>query len=332
MGEGILNKPIAKTVAKYRANLPQLADKIFLTDAGMETTLIFHDGVDLPLFASFDLLKSNEGIERTRAYYARYCKLARDAELGFVLESPTWRANFDWAQKLGYTREALARVNRKAITVMADLRHEYETPRSPMVISGNIGPRGDGYQPGKLMSADEAQEYHAEQIAVFKDTAADLVSAFTMNYVQEPIGIARAAKAAGMPVVIALTLETDGQLPTGQTLKEAIIEIDAETGKAPAYYMINCAHPTHFEGALEADTTGGDSWIKRLRGLRANASTRSHAELDQATDLDAGNPVELGRQYADLRRKLRHVTVLGGCCGTDFRHVEQICFACEPVA
>jgi S-methylmethionine-dependent homocysteine/selenocysteine methylase len=335
MGEGLLNKPIAKTVAntvaKYRANLPQLSDKIFLTDAGMETTLIFHEGVELPLFASFDLLKSNEGIERTRAYYARYCKLARDAELGFVLESPTWRANFDWAQKLGYTREELARINRKAITVMADLRYEYETPRSPMVISGNIGPRGDGYQPGKLMSADEAQAYHAEQIAVFKDTAADLVSAFTMNYVQEPIGIARAAKAAGMPVVIALTLETDGRLPTGQTLKEAIIEIDAETGKAPAYYMINCAHPTHFEGALEADTTG-DSWIKRLRGLRANASTRSHAELDQATDLDAGNPVELGRQYADLRRKLRHVTVLGGCCGTDFRHVEQICFACEPVA
>jgi len=331
-GEGLLNKPIAKTVAKtaakYRSNLPQLSDKIFLTDAGMETTLIFQEGVDLPLFASFDLLKSNEGIERTRAYYARYCKLARDAELGFVLESPTWRANFDWAAKLGYTREELARMNRKAITVMADLRHEYETQRSPMVISGNIGPRGDGYQPGKLMTADEAQEYHAEQIAVFKDTAADLVSAFTMNYVQEPIGIVRAAKAAGMPVVISLTVETDGRLPTGQTLKDAIIEIDTETGNAPAYYMVNCAHPTHFEGALEADAP----WIKRLRGLRANASTRSHAELDQATDLDAGNPVELGRQYADLRRKLRHVNVLGGCCGTDFRHVEQICFACEPVA
>lgn len=323
---------VTKTVAKYRTSLPQLSNKIFLTDAGMETTLIFHEGVELPLFASFDLLKSNEGIEITRAYYARYCKLARDAELGFVLESPTWRANRDWAAQLGYTREALARINRKAITVMADLRHEYETPRSPMVISGNIGPRGDGYQPGKLMSADEAEAYHAEQIAVFKDTAADLVSAFTMNNVEEPIGIARAAKAAGMPVVISLTLETDGRLPTGQTLKEAIAEIDAETGKAPAYYMINCAHPTHFEGALESGEAGGDSWIKRLRGLRANASTRSHAELDQATDLDAGNPVELGRQYADLRRKLRHVNVLGGCCGTDFRHVEQICFACEPVA
>jgi S-methylmethionine-dependent homocysteine/selenocysteine methylase len=323
-----LNKPIAKTVTKYRANLPQLSDKIFLTDAGMETTLIFHQGVELPLFASFDLLRSPAGIEITRGYYARYCKLARDVGLGFVLESPTWRANIDWAQKLGYSSAALADINRTAIEVMADLRREFETPRSPMVISGNIGPRGDGYQPGKLMSADEAQEYHAEQIAVFKDTAADLVSAFTMNYTQEPIGIARAAKAAGMPVVISLTLETDGRLPTGQTLKEAIAEIDAETGHAPAYYMINCAHPTHFADALETS----EPWIKRLRGLRANASTRSHAELDQATDLDAGDPVALGRQYAELRRKLRHVTVLGGCCGTDFRHVEQICFACEPVA
>src|SRR5262249_50050245 len=152
----------------------------------------------------------------------------------------------------------------------------------PMVISGNIGPRGDGYQPGRLMSADEAWTYHAEQIAMFKDSAADLVSAFTMNYAAEPIGIARAAKAMGMPVVISLTVETDGRLPTGQTLQDAIAEIDGETGKAPAYYMINCAHPTHFADALEA----GAPWIKRLRGVRANASTRSHAELDQATDLD----------------------------------------------
>ena len=211
---------------------------------------------------------------------------------------------------------------------MADLRAEFETERSPMVISGNLGPRGDGYQPDRLMSANEAQAYHAEQIAVFKHTAADLISAFTMNTTAEAIGIARAAKAADMPVVISLTLETDGRLPAGQPLREAIEEIDGETGAAPAYYMINCAHPTHFADALES----GAPWTKRLRGLRANASTRSHAELDQATDLDAGDPVELGRQYAGLRRRLGHLTVLGGCCGTDFRHVEQICLACEPVA
>ena len=314
--------------AKYRARLPQLSDTVFLTDGGMETTLIFHDGIELSHFASFDLLKNAEGIEQVRRYYARYAKLARDAGLGFVLESPTWRANADWAAKLGYSGAALAEMNRKAIEVMAELRNEFETPRSPMVISGNIGPRGDGYQPGAMMSAKAAEDYHAEQVAVFRDSEADLISAFTLSYPNEAIGIARAAKAAGMPSVISFTLETDGRLPNGSTLKDAIAEVDAATGNAPAYYMINCAHPTHFDGVLAAN----EPWVQRIRGLRANASTRSHAELDQAADLDAGDPVALGRQYADLRRKFRHINVVGGCCGTDFRHVEQICFACEAVA
>jgi S-methylmethionine-dependent homocysteine/selenocysteine methylase len=315
-----------KNGAKYRARLPQLSDRIFLTDGGMETTLIFHEGIDLPYFASFDLLKNAEGIEQVRRYYARYAKLARDAGLGFVLESPTWRANPDWAAKIGYSRSELAALNRKAIDVMVEMRDLYEAPHAPAVISGNVGPRGDGYNPGKTMTIAEAEEYHAEQIDVFRDTAADFVSAFTMNYVEEAIGIVRAAQRADMPVVISFTVETDGRLPTGQTLKEAIAEVDATTNAAPAYYMLNCAHPTHFLGEP------GAAWVQRLRGLRANASTRSHAELDQATDLDAGDPVELGRQYADLRRKFRNITVLGGCCGTDYRHVEQICFACEPVA
>jgi S-methylmethionine-dependent homocysteine/selenocysteine methylase len=318
---------MANTSAKYRARLPQLSDHIFLTDGGLETTLIFHDGIDLPHFASFDLLKNAEGTEHIRRYYARYAKLARDAGVGFVLEGATWRANPDWAAKLGYSRAALADINRKSVELMLSIRDDYESPRSPMVISANIGPRGDGYQPGALMSAREAEAYQAEQIGVFRETAADLVSGFTLNYTDEAIGIARAAKKAGMPAVISLTVETDGCLPTGQTLKDAIQQIDTETGAAPAYYMINCAHPTHFESALAS----GEPWITRLRGIRANASKRSHAELETMTSLDIGDPVELGRQYADMRRKLRQINVLGGCCGTDFRHVEQICLACEPV-
>lgn len=314
------------TRVKYRGRLPQVSDHVFLTDGGIETTLIFLEGIELPYFAAFDLLKTAQGTDQLRRYFARYTDMARKAELGFVLESPTWRANRDWAAKLGYSRTALADINRRAIDLMVELRDQYETPRSPMAISGNIGPRGDGYRPDALMSAREAEIYHSEQIAVFRDTAADLVSAFTMNYANEAIGIVRAAKAAGMPVVIALTVETDGRLPTGQSLKDAIHMIDAETGVAPAYYIINCAHPTHFEGVLS-----DEPWATRLRGLRANASTRSHAELDRATDLDAGDPVALGRQYAELRRRLRHLNVLGGCCGTDHRHVEQICLACEPV-
>jgi homocysteine S-methyltransferase len=312
-------------MAKYRTRLPQLApDKLFLTDAGMETYLIFHEGAELPYFASFDLLKNDAGIAQVRSYYARYATMAREAGLGFVFETPTWRANRDWAAKLGYDAKALADMNRRAVALMAQMRSEFETPRSPMVISGNIGPQGDGYRPDAMMSANEAQTYHAEQINVFRDTEADFVSAFTLNYANEAVGVARAAKTAEMPVVISFTVETDGKLPTGQTLKDAILETDAATGRAPAYYMLNCAHPTHFADALAKD----EPWTRRLRGLRANASMRSHAELDAAPDLDAGDPVELGRQYRDLRGRMKQFTVLGGCCGTDHRHVEQICFAC----
>lgn len=311
-------------MAKYRAQLPQLTDKLFLTDAGMETFLIFHEGVDLPHFASFDLMKTPKGMTQVRDYYARFAQLARDQGLGFVFESPTWRANRDWAAKLGYDKKTLADINRRCIALMAAMRDEYETSQSPMVISGNIGPRGDGYRADAMMTAREAADYHGEQIDVFRSTEADFVSAFTMNYVAEAIGVVKAAQAAGMPSVISFTVETDGRLPTGQALADAIRETDEATGKGPAYYMINCAHPTHFEHALAS----GEAWTTRLRGMRANASTRSHAELDAATDLDDGDPALLGRQYRALRGKLPQFTVLGGCCGTDFRHVEQICFAC----
>jgi S-methylmethionine-dependent homocysteine/selenocysteine methylase len=207
---------------------------------------------------------------------------------------------------------------------MVDLRAAHETPHTPMVISGNIGPRGDGYQVASKMTAREAQDYHRFQVDIFAGTEADMVSAFTINYVEEGIGIVRAAKAAQIPVVISFTLETDGRLPTGQSLRDAIEQTDRETKNAPAYYMINCAHPTHFVHEL----TKGGEWRQRLRGVRANSSKRSHAELDAAPDLDIGNPVELGREYRELRALLPNLVVLGGCCGTDHRHIEQISHAC----
>ena len=313
---------------KYRDRLPLRSDKIFLTDGGMETTLIFHDGVDLPCFASFTLLDSADGTARVRDYYRRYAAIASRAGLGFVLETPTWRANRDWAAKLGYSPARLAEANRKAVDIMAAIRAEFETPATPYVISGCIGPRGDGYDPGRVMSVAEARDYHAEQIAVFRETQADFVSAFTMNTVTEATGIAMAAKAADMPVVLSFTLETDGRLPTGESLKDAISQVDAATAAAPVYYMINCAHPTHFRDVI----ANGEDWVARIGGLRGNASRRSHAELDAATELDAGDPAEFGRLHRELRRLLPHANVLGGCCGTDHRHVEQICFACEAVA
>jgi S-methylmethionine-dependent homocysteine/selenocysteine methylase len=309
-------------------SLPQLGDgRIFLTDGGIETTLIYHYGFDLPFFAAFPLLKTAEGREALSSYYGRHAAIAVANKTGFILESPTWRANADWGDKLGYGPAELADINREAIAFMSELRRRYETPHSPMPISGCIGPRGDGYDPGRMMGADEASAYHEAQIATFSATAADMVCAITMTYADEAIGIARAAAAAGMPAAISFTVETDGRLPTGQAIGEAIKAVDEATDAAPAYYMINCAHPTHFADTLAV----GEAWTGRIRGVRANASRLSHAELDKATKLDAGDPVELGRSYASLRRKLGRLTVLGGCCGTDHRHIEQICLACTAV-
>jgi len=315
-------------MAKYRSGLPQLGDLLFLTDGGIETTLIFHDGLELPHFAAFVLLKDAKGRAALRSYYVPYATLARDSGLGFVLESPTWRASSGWGRKLGYTDEELAEANRQSIALMAELRAEFETARSPMVVSGCLGPRGDGYDPGQAISSDEAQAYHAAQISVFRDAGADMVTAITMTNADEAVGVARAARAAGMPVAISFTLETDGRLPTGQALEEAIAEVDGATEGYPVYFMINCAHPTHFDPVLEP----GSAWTRRIRGVRANASRRSHQELNDAPDLDAGDPVELGGQYRHLRDRHPHINVLGGCCGTDHRHIEQIGRACRAAA
>lgn len=311
-------------MARHRNNLPQLADGLFLTDGGIETTLVFQEGFELPYFAAFHLMANERGQNALRDYYRRYIAIATAHGLGFIFESPTWRASTDWAEKLGYSPTALADINRKSIQLMVELRNAHETKAAPMVISGCVGPRGDGYDPGRMMSAAEAEAYHAEQIRTFSETEADMVTAITMTNANEAIGVVRAAGAAAMPVAISFTVETDGHLPTGQSMQDAIEAVDAATNRAPAYYMINCAHPTHFESALATEK----DWVNRLRGIRANASKRSHVELDQAKDLDAGDPVELGRQYRQLRRRLGHLTVLGGCCGTDHRHVEQMCLAC----
>ncbi|MEQ5836174.1 homocysteine S-methyltransferase family protein [Marinobacter sp. NFXS9] len=308
-------------MAKYLNALPQMSGDVFLTDGGIETTLIFHDGLDLPCFAAFTLLKSPQGQEALRRYFQTYATLAAEYGVGCVLESATWRASSDWGDKLGYSAEQLAETNSQAIALLYEIRQVYETRHTPIVISGCVGPRGDGYNPDTFMTDSTAKAYHLPQVTTFRDAGADLVTAITMTYTSEAIGIARAAKAVGMPVVLSFTVETDGRLPSGKPLGEAIEEVDAATDAAPVYYMINCAHPTHFMAALEA----GGAWRFRIHGLRANASAKSHAELDEATELDEGDPDELAQQYGDVRRLLPNLNVFGGCCGTDERHVEAIC-------
>jgi S-methylmethionine-dependent homocysteine/selenocysteine methylase len=301
----------------YRSGLPQLEGDLFATDGGIETTLIFHQGLDLPAFAAFVLLADEQGTDELRDYYAPYVELAREAGMGLVLETPTWRASPRWAGELGYDDARLDELNRKAIALMEELRDGAE---GTVVISGCIGPQDDGYNPAAKLSADEARDYHSTQIRTFADTAADMVTALTMTYADEAIGITRAASDADLPAAISFTVETDGRLPSGQPLGDAIAEVDDATGAGPAYYMVNCAHPTHFEAVLDTD----EAWPQRIRGLRANASMKSHAELDEAEDLDEGDPADLGARHAALREKLPNLTVLGGCCGTDHRHVREI--------
>ncbi|MBP0446181.1 homocysteine S-methyltransferase family protein [Roseomonas sp. SSH11] len=312
-------------MARYRDSLPQLGGETFLTDGGLETTLIFHEGLELPEFAAFVLLETEEGRRQLRGYLEPYLRIAREKGLGFVLDTPTWRANPDWGAKLGYDAAGLRRINMAAVRELIALRETWETPGAPLVVSGAIGPRGDGYKAGRS-GIEEAERYHAPQIAAFAEADADMVGAFTLTGTDEAAGIARAAAAQGMPCSISFTVETDGRLVDGTSLRDAIATVDAETGASPAYYLINCAHPTHFELALEP----GEPWMERIRGIRANASAKSHAELDESDSLDIGDPEDLARRYRALRDRLPRLRLLGGCCGTDHRHVRAICEAWLP--
>lgn len=304
----------------YRQRLPQLGSQPFLADGGLETTLVYHEGLELPCFAAFTLLGTEAGMQVLRRYYARYLDTARAAGLGIVLETPTWRANPDWGARLGYDAAALADTNRSGVGLLLEVRAAARARGTPVVVSGNLGPRGDGYRADARMTAREARDYHAAQVAIFAASDADMAAAFTLTYAEEAIGIALAAREHELPVALAFTVETDGRLPSGEPLGEAILRTEAATGGSPAYYMVNCAHPEHFTGVLRA----GGAWRERIRGIRANASRCSHAELDAATELDAGDPLALAAEYQELHRLLPWLTVFGGCCGTDHRHVEAI--------
>jgi len=306
-------------MSEFRNMLPQLDGGPFLTDAGLETDLIFNHGIEIPEFAAHTLLDDPAGRAAMTHYFRGFLELARLTRSGFILDCATWKAHRHWAADLGVGPEGLRRANEEAVRFAVELRHQYAQRNMPVVISAQIGPKGDAYAPDGKISAAEAEDYHAEQLHWLAATEVDMVSAMTHTQSSEAIGIARAAKAAGLPIVISFTVETDGHLPTGESLKSAIETVDATTGSIPAYYMINCAHPDHF-----ADVLIDEPWLRRIRGLRCNASRKSHAELDESEHLDCGDPLELGEQYRMLISQMPWINVLGGCCGSDLRHVTAI--------
>jgi S-methylmethionine-dependent homocysteine/selenocysteine methylase len=289
--------------------------RLAVTDGGMETVLTFHEGFDLECFASFPLLDDERGRAALRRYFVPFLEVAERHGLPFVLDTPTWRANPDWGARLGYDLGRLAAVNRAAV----ELAREVAEGRGEVTINGVVGPRGDGYVVTERMTADEAADYHAWQIGVLCDAGVDRITALTLAYPEEGVGIVRAAAAAGVPVVPGFTVETDGRLPDGATIAGAVEGVDAATGAAAEFFVINCAHPTHVAAGLERGPQ-----LERIGGLRANASALSHAELDALDGLDEGDPILLARDHEALRDLLPSIRLLGGCCGTDHRHVAEI--------
>lgn len=312
-------------MCSFRHQLPQLSDRPFITDGGLETTLIYKDGYDLPEFAAFVLLNDPDGLESLRNYFRSYLSVAEKHQLGFILDSPTYRASQDWADKLGISAKELDEFNQKGVSLLRELRKEFDDRIPEIVLSGCIGPQGDAYSAETGFTAQEAADYHRTQIASLRNAHVDMITAHSIPHAAEGLGIAIAAQLEDMPVAISFTIETDGRLPSGESLKYAIEMIDELTDFEPAYYMINCAHPTHIQEIL----TGNEPWMDRIKAIRANASNKSHAELDASTELDAGNPEEYGSEMSGLANLLNGLNIYGGCCGTDHRHVAATCEALQ---
>lgn len=301
-----------------------------VTDGGMETDLVFHRGLDLPEFAAFPLLDDEAGRRLLTDYYDGYAAVAAAAGANLRLESPTWRANPDWGARVGYDARELARVNADAVRYLAGLRDAYRERHGDRLgvvrVAGMVGPRGDGYRADGPVDPHVAQRYHQAQADAFAGAGADLLTAYTLTQPGEAVGVVRAARAAGLPVTVSFTVETDGRLPDGTTLADAIAQVDARS--RPDHYGVNCAHPTHVARALGE----GGTWTERVVGLRCNASRMSHAELDDASELDEGDPRDWSELHTTLLDAFPNLDVLGGCCGTDVRHVAQLWGVREPAA
>ena len=309
-------------MSQYREHLPQLSGDLYLTDAGVETDLIFNHGIEIREFAAHTLLPDPVGREALAGYFRGFLALANEFDAGYILDSQTWKAHMHWAADLGEDEAFLHKVNEESIAFMSSLREEFSGNKKPIVLNAAIGPQGDAYAPEAEVAAEQAEEYHAKQLGWLAATDVDMITALTFTQSDEAIGVVRAAKNVGLPAVVSFTVETDGRLPTGQPLGEAIRAVDEATDAAAAYFMVNCAHPDHFFHVFD-----DSDWTVRVRGLRCNASRLSHAELDECEVLDDGDPDELAGQYKSLFVKMPWLNVFGACCGSDLRHVTRIATA-----
>lgn len=295
-------------------------DRTFLTDGGFETWLFFQQGFEAPEFAAITLMDNEAARQAMRNYFDGFLRMAEASGTGFVLDTNTWRGCPLWASKLNLSETELLRLSGNAVNFAKNIRADWQTRVSPILINGVVGPAGDAYAPEQVPDSAEARELHTPQVKLLAGAGVDMISAITMTNTGEAIGIAQAVQEQNLPVVISFTVETDGRLPTGEHLGDAIQTVDTATNNGPVYYMVNCAHPDHFRDTV-AD---GSDWVSRIGGVRANASRMSHADLDASETLDDGDPAEFGHLHIDLAQYLPGLRVVGGCCGTDHRHVESV--------
>jgi len=299
---------------------PRLENKFYLTEGGSETEILYKWSFELPEFAMFTLLDDPEADNVIRGMFRRYFDVAAEHGTAMLLNGHDYRASPDWGAKLGYSSEDLRNVQHRVIRFLDDLRAEYADRVSDVYIAACIGPRGDAYGTGGDISADESEDYHSVQLHNLDGTAADMAVAATFNNVPEAIGVIRAANSIGIPIGVSLTLTPEGRLRSGPSLREAIETIDEASGGGAVWFGTNCAHPVEFEPAL-ADA---GPWLERLRYIRPNAAKMDKIALCSLGHLEDGDPVELGQQMGEVARRFPRVDILGGCCGTDERHLSQI--------
>lgn len=309
---------------KYRNHLPQLGGDFFATDGELDVTVMFTEGRQVPRFAIFDLINDSDGRAALRRYFSLYADMALTHGIGFILESPAWQSHLSGGHANGQSPATLMAANKGAIGLLAEIRTRYETDQSKMVISGTIAPRGSRYAPLTRMTVSEAVQYHALQVMAFSETAADMITAVSMHYIEEVIGIVHAAAAVKMPIVVSLAVGENGRLASGQLLASAIRQIDAVTQHGPAYYMVDCANPALVEQILPRD----EAWVQRIRGVRAGDFATTS---DYFNEFQSIPPLEWGRQHHSLRRQFPHFNVFGGCCGTKWHYIDAICHACVPL-
>jgi homocysteine S-methyltransferase len=307
------------TMTDQRPFPPQKAGRLYLTEGGTETELLYKYGFALPQFALFPLLDNPQAVSKMREMFQSYLDVAVRHKMCALMGGLDYRASPDWGALLGYSPQSLADANLRSIEFLRDIAREYASDIPDIVIEGLIGPRGDAYERNASITVDEAEDYHSVQLETLKRANVDLALAITFNNVPESIGVARAAVKIGVPLAISLTLDGTSKLSSGPRLGEAITTIDRETDHAPEFYLVNCSHPVEYESAIEPD-----GWIDRVRGVRPNASRMEKMALCQIGHLEDGDPVELGKLCGDLARRYPHMDIWGGCCGTWDRHLDEI--------